>query len=105
MGLSHSLAFWLQTPFFWVVFGVLMLGLEMINRRLIYFLPGSLAAMTLANMLVMSPTATPFWPLISNPGVDEVAAWVAMTIIVSPVFIRLQRVERRRRRHGRLSRP
>ena len=55
MGLSHSLAFWLQTPFFWVVFGVLMLGLEMINRRLIYFLPGSLAAMTLAILLVLSP--------------------------------------------------
>ena len=63
MGLSHSLAFWLQTPFFWVVFGVLMLGLEMINRRLIYFLPGSLAAMTLAILYVIvmsSSTATPF---------------------------------------------
>ena len=105
MGLSHSLAFWLQTPFFWVVFGVLMLGLEMINRRLIYFLPGSLAAMTLAIMLVMPPTATPFWPLISIPGVDEVVAWVAMTIIATPVFMRLRPVGRRRRRHRRLSRP
>ena len=105
MGLSHSLAFWLQTPFFWVVFGVLMLGLEMINRRLIYFLPGSLAAMTLAILLVLSPTVAPFWPLIAIPGVDEVVAWVAMTAIATPVFIRLRRVGRRRRRHRRLSRP
>ena len=105
MGLSHSLAFWLQTPFFWVVFGVLMLELEMINRRLIYFLLGSLAAMTLAILLVLSPTAAPFRPLIAIPGVDEVVAWVAMTIIATPVFIRLRRVGRRRRRHRRLSRP
>lgn len=104
MGLSHSLAFWLQTTFFWVVFGVLMLGLEMINRRLIYFLPGSLAAMTLAILLVLSPTAAPFWPLIAIPGVDEVVAWVAMTVIATPVFMRLRRVGRRRRRHRRLSR-
>ena len=104
MGLSHSLAFRLQTPFFWVVFGVLMLGLEMINRRLIYFLTGSLAAMTLAILLLLSPTAAPFWPLIAIPGVDEVVAWVAMTVIATPVFMRLRRVGRRRRRHRRLSR-
>ncbi|MEC8807074.1 MAG: hypothetical protein VXX27_10200 [Pseudomonadota bacterium] len=105
MGLSHSLAFWLQTPFFCVVFGVLMLGLEMINRRLIYFLTGSLAAMTLAILLLLSPTAAPFWPLIAIPGVDEVVAWVAMTVIATPVFMRLRRVGRRRRRHRRLSQP
>ena len=105
MGLSHSLAFWLQTPFFCVVFGVLMLGLEMINRRLIYFLPGSLAAMTLAILLLLSPTAAPFWPLIAIPGVDEVVAWVTMTVIATPVFMRLRRVGRRRRRHRLLSQP
>jgi len=105
MGLSHLLAFWLQTPFFWVVFGVLMLGFEMINRRLIYFLPGSLAAILLAILIALSPAATPFWPLIAIPGVDEVVAWVAMTAIATPVFIRLRRAGRRRRRHRRLSRP
>ena len=82
-----------------------MLGLEMINRRLIYFLPGSLAAMTLAILLALSPTAAPFWPLIAIPGVDEVVAWVAMTVIATPVFMRLRRVGRRRRRHRRLSQP
>ncbi|MEC7496109.1 MAG: hypothetical protein VX773_08335 [Pseudomonadota bacterium] len=88
-----------------MVFGVLMLGLEMINRRLIYFLPGSLAAMTLAILLLLSPTAAPFWPLIAIPGVDEVVAWVAMTVIATPVFMRLRCVGRRRRRHRRLSQP
>jgi len=105
MGFSHSLAFWLQTPLFWAVIAVLMLGLEMINRRLIYFLPGSLAAILLAILIALSPAATPFWPPIAIPGVDEVVAWVAMTAIATPVFMRLRRAGRRRRRHRRLSRP
>ena len=103
MGLSQSLAFWLQTPVFWVVVGVLLLGLEMINRRLVYFLPGSIAAMTLAVLIALAPATTPFWPLIAIPGVGEAIAWIAMTAVTTPVFIKLRR-SRRRRRHRSLSR-
>ena len=105
MGLSQSLAFWLPTPVFWLIIGTLMLGLEMINRRLVYFLPGSLAAITLAILLFMLPEQTRFWPLISIPGADQIVAWLAMTAIATPVFMKMKRVGRRRRHRRRLSRP
>ena len=100
MGVAQSSVFWLQTPVFWAVIGMLMLGLELINRRLVYFLPGSLAAVTLAVLIALAPGATPFWPLIAMPGVGEAVAWLAMTAVTTPVFIKLRRSGRRRRRRS-----
>lgn len=105
MGLFQSLTFWLPTPVFWLIIGVLMLGLEMINRRLVYFLPGSLAAITLAILLLLLPAQTRFWPLIPIPGVDQIIAWIAMTVITTPIFMKVKRLGRKRRHRRRLSRP
>ena len=77
MGLSQSLAFWFQTPVFWVVVGVLLLGLEMINRRLVYFLPGSIAAMTLAVLIALAVLGIPLFGL---------ALWHTTRSVLAPVL-------------------
>lgn len=40
-------------PVFWLVVGILFLGLEMVNRRVIYFLPGCVAALTIALLMAL----------------------------------------------------
>ena len=70
--LSGALSVWLLTPLsggdrgsvpsgddqsrlFWVVIAVLFLGLEMINRRLVLFLPVAVASLVIAAMVQPMP--------------------------------------------------
>jgi len=59
VGTSSSL---FLMPVFWFVIGVLFLGLELINRRMVYFLPGCVAALSIALLIGLHPMLSTFLP-------------------------------------------
>lgn len=94
--LSQSLSIWLQTSFFWIVIAVLFLGLELINRRLVLFLPVAIASLLTAALVQPLPanwSQLDFMPQ-SWPGV--LAVWVVLALL-SSTFCTM--VRRRRSRH------
>lgn len=103
--LSGALSVWLLTPLFWVVIAVLFLGLEMINRRLVLFLPVAVASLVIAAMVQPMPADWPqlgFMPQ-SWPGI--LALWALMSLLGSTLCMMIRRrVSRRRSRRRRLTR-
>ena len=89
--LSGALSVWLLTPLFWVVIAVLFLGLEMINRRLVLFLPVAVASLVIAAMVQPMPADWPqlgFMPQ-SWPGI--LALWALMSLLGSTLCMMIRR--------------
>ena len=103
--LSGALSVWLLTPLFWVVIAVLFLGLEMINRRLVLFLPVAVASLVIAAMVQPMPADWPqlgFMPQ-NWPGI--LTLWALMSLLGSTLCMMIRRrVSRRRSRRRRLTR-
>ena len=103
--LSNALAVWLLTPLFWLLIAILFLGLEMINRRLVLFLPVAIASLLVAAMVQPMPTGWPqpgFMPQ-SWPGI--LALWALMSLLGSTFCMMFRRrLSRRRSRRRRLTR-
>jgi len=103
--LSNALSLWLMTPLFWIVIAVMFLGLEMINRRLVLFLPVALSSLLVAAMVQPMPDD---WPQIgflpqSWPGVATI--WALMSLLGSTFCMMVRRrVSRRRSRRRPLTR-
>ena len=103
--LSDSLSIWLMTPLFWLLIAMLFLGLEMINRRLVLFLPVAMASLVVAASVQPMPVGWPQigfmprdWPLV-------LAIWELMSLLGSTLcMIIRRRVSRRRSRRRRLTR-
>ena len=99
VGTSPSL---FMTPVFWLVVGVLFLGLELVNRRIVYFLPGCIVALAIALLMVLYPVLPNFLlhpP--SSPGA-ELLIWTVLSCGGSAVFAMLRpRMRRRNRRRSR----
>ena len=67
--LSLALTLWLMTPVFWIVIAILFLGLELINRRLVLFLPVTISSLIIAVMMQsISNGWTPFPFMTPGPG-------------------------------------
>ena len=99
VGTSPSL---FMTPVFWLVVGVLFLGLELVNRRMVYFLPGGIVALAIALLMVLYPVLPNFLPHPpSSPGA-ALLIWTVLSCGGSAVFAMLRpRMRRRNRRRGR----
>ncbi|MEL0133301.1 MAG: hypothetical protein VW830_07570 [Rhodobiaceae bacterium] len=99
VGTSSSL---FMMPVFWLVVGVLFLGLELVNRRMVYFLPGCVAAVAVALLMILHPMLPTFLPqLPSSPGA-ALLIWTVLSCGGSAVFAMLRpRIRRRNRRRNR----
>ena len=103
--LSSALSIWLLTPLFWLLIAILFLGLEMINRRLVLFLPVAMASLVVAASIQPMPADWPQldfmprdWPLV-------LAIWALMSLLGSTLcMIVRRRVSRRRSRRRRVTR-
>ena len=86
-------------PVFWFVIGVLFLGFELVNRRVIYFLPGSVAASTLALMMVLHHIIPAYLPQPPATATAAMLFWLLLTCGGIAVFAILRpRIRRRKRR-------
>ena len=103
--LSSALSIWLLTPLFWLLIAILFLGLEMINRRLVLFLPVAMASLVVAASIQPMPVGWPQidfmprdWPLV-------LAIWALMSLLGSTLcMIVRRRVSHRRSRRRRVTR-
>ena len=103
--LSAALALWLMTPVFWIVIATLFLDLELINRRLVLFLPVTISSLLIAAMV--QPTADSWSPFrfMTQSLALVVALWVVMSLLASTIcMIVRQKISRRRSRRRRLTR-
>ena len=103
--LLQSLSLWLQTPVFWILIATLFLGLEMINRRMVLFLPVAVASFIVAAMVQPLPAGWPQLPLVptSMPGV--LVLWALLSLIGSTVCtMLLRRRSRKQARRKRITR-
>tara|TARA_X000000950_G_scaffold13526_1_gene14630 strand:- start:29 stop:352 length:324 start_codon:yes stop_codon:yes gene_type:complete len=93
----------LLMPVFWLVIGVLFLGLELVNRRVIYFLPGCVAALTLALLMVLHHVMPAYLPQPPATATAAILFWLLLTCGGIAVFAmvrpRIRRRNRRRSRH------
>ena len=93
----------LLMPVFWLVIGVLFLGLELVNRRVIYFLPGCVAALTLALLMVLHLVMPAYLPQPPATATAAILFWLLLTCGGIAVFAmvrpRIRRRNRRRSRH------
>jgi hypothetical protein len=97
--LISTLASLFLMPVFWLVIGVLFLGLELVNRRVIYFLPGSVAASTLALMMVLHHIIPAYLPQPPATATAAMLFWLLLTCGGIAVFAILRpRIRRRNRR-------
>ena len=89
-------------PVFWLVIGVLFLGFELVDRRVIYFLPGGVAAFFIALLMVLHPLTPAHLP---QPPLTAGAAllfWLFLSCGGIAVFALLRpRLQHRSRRRGR----
>jgi hypothetical protein len=70
--LSLALTLWLMTPVFWIVIAILFLGLELINRRLVLFLPVTISSLIIAVMVQSDIQWLDALPLHdTRPGIDH----------------------------------
>jgi hypothetical protein len=89
----------LLMPVFWLVIGVLFLGLELVNRRVIYFLPGCVAALTLALLMVLHHVMPAYLPQPPATATAAILFWLLLTCGGIAVFALLRpRIRRRSRR-------
>ena len=93
----------LLMPVFWLVIGVLFLVLELVNRRVIYFLPGCVAALTLALLMVLHHVMPAYLPQPPATATAAILFWLLLTCGGIAVFAmvrpRIRRRNRRRSRH------
>lgn len=103
--LSLALTLWLMTPVFWIVIAILFLGLELINRRLVLFLPVTISSLIIAVMMQsISNGWTPFPFMTPGPALT-MAIWVVLALLASGICLMVRRkVSRRRSRRRRLTR-
>ena len=89
-------------PVFWFVIGLLFLGLEMVNRRVIYFLPGCVAAVTIALLMSLHPFMSAYLPQPPSAPLTALLFWLLLTLGGVAVFAMLRpRIRRRNRRRSR----
>ena len=99
VGTSSSL---FLMPVFWLVIGVLFLGLELVNRRMVYFLPGCVAALAIALLMGLHPMLPTFLPQPPSSAGAALLFWVGLSCGCSAVFAMLRpRIRRRNRRRSR----
>ena len=91
------MSLWLQTSVFWIVIAVLFLGLELINRRLVLFLPISLASLLIAALLQPLPAGWPEFDLMPKSWLGVLALWAILSLLGS-TFCTLVRRRRSRNR-------
>ena len=92
----------LLTPVFWLVMGVLFLGLEMINRRLVWFLPGSLVAFALSCLMVVHPLMPAYMPRPPATAGAALLLWLVVTCVgICVVAVLRPRIRRHNRRRNR----
>ena len=90
------------TPVFWLVMGVLLLGLELINRRLVWFLPGSLVAFAISFLMVIHPLVPAYMPRPPATAGAALLLWLVVTCGGICVFAVLRpRIRRHHRRRNR----
>ncbi|MEC8262928.1 MAG: hypothetical protein VX017_06400, partial [Pseudomonadota bacterium] len=94
--LSQSLSLWLQTPVFWMLIAALFLGLELINRRMVLFLPVAVASLIVAALLQPLPPAGPQWSLVPTGWPSILALWALLSLIGSTACTMLRRRRSRR---------
>ena len=85
-------------PVFWLVVGILFLGLEMVNRRGVYFLPGCVAVLTIALLMALRhvvPAQLPHPPTTASAAMPF---WLVLTCGSIAVFAMLRPRIRRRNR-------
>ncbi|HCV87801.1 MAG TPA: hypothetical protein DGU02_01315, partial [Alphaproteobacteria bacterium] len=71
--LSQALSVWFQTPAFWLVIAVLFLGLEMVNRRLVLFLPIAIASLVVGLLGLPLPANWPQFSLMPESWMGVLA--------------------------------
>lgn len=87
------------TPVFWLVLGVLFLGLELINRRMIYFLPGCVVALAIALLMFLHPMLPSLLPQPPSAAGAALLLWLVVTCGSICAFAVLRpRIRRRNRR-------
>ena len=78
-----------------------MLGLELVNRRLVYFLPGSVSAPVLAALMVLHPLLPTHLPQPPTTAGAALFLWLLMMLGGMVVFALLRpRIRRHNRRRG-----
>jgi membrane-bound ClpP family serine protease len=99
---SGTLSSFFLMPVFWLVIGVLFLGLELVNRRVIYFLPGCVAALILALLMVLHHVMPAYLPQPPATATAAILFWLFVTCGGVAVFAMLRpRMRRRSRRRSR----
>lgn len=103
--LSQSLSLWFQTSVFWIVIAVLFFGLELVNRRLVLFLPIAIASILIAALVQPLPADWPHTGLMPQSWLGVLALWVLLSLISSTFCMMLRRRHARKRaRRKRLTR-
>ena len=103
--LSQSLSIWFQTSVFWIVIAVLFLGLELVNRRLVLFLPIAVASILVAVLVRPLPDEWSQFDLMPHSWPGILAFWALLSLVSSTVCMMLRRRHSRRRaRRKRLTR-
>ena len=100
--LYQSMSLWFQTPVFWMLIATLFLGLELINRRMVLFLPVAVASLMVAGLLQPLTTDWPQWTFVPKSWLGFVALWLLLSLLGSTACTMLRR--RRSRRHARRKR-
>lgn len=102
---TPSLSLWLQHPLFWIVIAVLFLGLELINRRLVLFLPVALASLLVATLVQPLPADWPQFDLMPQSWPGVLALWTVLSLLGATICAMMRRRRSRRRaRHKNLTR-
>ena len=103
--LYQSLSLWLQTPVFWMLIAALFLGLELMDRRMVLFLPVAVASLIVAALLQPLPPALPQWSLVPTGWPGILALWALLSLVGSTACTMLRRRRSRKRaRRKRLTR-
>ena len=100
--LYQSMSLWFQTPVFWMLIATLCLGLELINRRMVLFLPVAVASLMVAGLLQPLTADWLQWTFVPKSWLGIVALWLLLSLLGSTACTMLRR--RRSRRHARRKR-
>lgn len=102
--LSQSLSIWFQTSVFWLVIAVLFLGLEMVNRRMVLFLPIAIASVLVAVLVQPLPADWPQFSVMPQSWMGVFMLWMLISLIGSTICMMVRRrASRRRSRRRRLT--
>ena len=95
--LSQSLSIWLQTSVFWIVIAVLFFGLEMVNRRMVLFLPVAIASLFIAALVQPLPAGWPQFGLMPQSWPAILAIWAIISLLGSTFCTMWRRRHSRKR--------